>query len=176
MIETPRLRLRIPVPTDRAALHAMWADPEVMALLGPVKDAAGSDATLAKHDRYRREGLGFWSVELIDDGAVIGFCGLKRGDAPHPIAGEVETGWLIARPYWRRGYAEEATRAAIGWGWAHFNVSRIVAITAAINGKSRALMTKIGMRHLTEGDFNHALFAVEDPRRHTVTYAINRPA
>ena len=62
-IVTERLILRLPEPRDRAALHAMWADPEVMAELGPVKDAAASDAVLAKHDGYRHEGLGFWTVE-----------------------------------------------------------------------------------------------------------------
>ena len=47
MIETERLILRLPEPRDRDALHAMWADPAVMAELGPVKDEAASDAVLA---------------------------------------------------------------------------------------------------------------------------------
>ena len=176
MIETERLILRDPVSGDRPALHAMWADPLVMAELGPVKDAAGSDAVLAKHAGFRHEGLGFRTVARRADGAVVGFCGLKRGDAHTPIAGEVEAGWLIDRPYWRQGYAQEAMRAALAWGWANTDAARIVAITAAINGKSRALMEKLGMERLADGDFLHALFAEDDPRRLTVTYAIARPA
>lgn len=116
MIETERLILRVPDPRDRAALHAMWADPLVMAELGPVKDAAASDAVLAKHEGYRHEGLGFWVVERRDDRAMLGFCGLKRGDAHNPIAGEIEAGWIIDRPYWRQGYALEAMIAALDWG------------------------------------------------------------
>ena len=49
MIETERLILRKPRPSDHEALFAMWADPEMMADLGPVKDAAMSEATLARH-------------------------------------------------------------------------------------------------------------------------------
>lgn len=176
MIETKRLILRLPVAADRSALHAMWADPEVMAQLGPVKDTEASDAVLVKHNSYRHEGLGFWTVERREDGAVIGFCGLKRGDVHNPIAGEVEAGWIIARPYWRQGYAHEAMVAAFEWGWANLGMARIVAITAAINRKSQALMEKLGMTRLPDGDYEHPLFPEGDPLRATVTYAIERPA
>ena len=70
MIETERLILRVPRPGDRAALHAMWADPAVMVDLGPVMDAEKSDAVLARHDGYRHEQLGFNVVERREDGAV----------------------------------------------------------------------------------------------------------
>ncbi len=176
MIETPRLVLRVPVAADRAALHAMWADPEVMAELGPVKDEAASDAVLAKHDGYRHEGLGFRTVARRQDGAVVGFCGLKRGDAHNPIAGEVEAGWIIARPYWRQGYAHEAMVAALAWGWDNTDAGRIVAITAAINSRSQRLMERLGMTRLAGGDYEHALFEPGNLLRPTVTYAIARPA
>lgn len=176
MIRTPRLILRLPVAADRPALYAMWADPLVMADLGPVKNEAASDAVLAKHDGYRHEGLGFWSVERAEDGAVIGFCGLKRADAHPSIAGEIEAGWIIARPYWRQGYAHEAMAAALDWGWRNTHVPRIVAITAAVNGKSQALMEKLGMARVPGGTFEHALIPEGDRLRTTVTYAISRPA
>ncbi|MBY0284291.1 MAG: GNAT family N-acetyltransferase [Sphingomonas sp.] len=175
MITTERLILRVPEPRDRAALHAMWADPEVMAELGPVKDAAASDAALAKHEGYRHEALGFWTVERRDDGAVLGFCGLKRGDPHNPIAGEIEAGWIIDRPYWRQGYALEAMVAAFDWGWAHFDAARIVAITSAINLKSQRLMERLGMHRLADGNFDHVMIPEGDPLRSMVTYAITRP-
>ena len=175
MIETDRLILRKPRPSDHAALYAMWADPLMMADLGPVKDDAASAATLARHDNYRYEGLGFLTVERKSDWEVIGFCGLKRGDPPHPIAGEIEAGWQIARAYWRQGYAIEAMTAALEWGWESFDVPRIVAITAARNVASRAMMARLGMTRLADGDFEHHAFAAGDPLRHIVTYSINRP-
>ncbi|MCW3838012.1 GNAT family N-acetyltransferase [Sphingomonas canadensis] len=176
MIVTERLVLRLPEPRDHPALLGMWADPEVMAELGPVKDEAAGMAVLAKHDAYRHEGLGFWTVERRADGAVIGFCGLKRGDADNPIAGEVEAGWIVDRPYWRMGYAYEAMVASLAWGWANLDAPRIVAITAAINRKSQALMEKLGMVRLADGDYLHPRFPDDSPLRPTVTYAIARPA
>lgn len=175
LIETERLILRKPRPSDHAALFAMWADPVMMADLGPVKDDAASIATLARHDGYRHEGLGFFTVERKSDWAVVGFCGLKRGDPPHPIAGEVEAGWMIARPYWRQGYALEAMRAVLDWGWESFDMQRIVAITAERNLASQAMMTRLGMVRLADGDFEHHAFVPGDPLRRIVTYSINRP-
>lgn len=175
MIETGRLILRKPRPGDRPALYAMWSDPLVMADLGTVKDAAASDAALARHDDYRHEGLGFLSVERAADGAVVGFCGLKRGDPPHPIAGEIEAGWMIARPHWRCGYALEAMRAVLDWGWNGFDAPRIVAITSARNAPSRQLMLRLGMSRLAGGDFDNCQMPEGDPLRPTVTYAIERP-
>jgi RimJ/RimL family protein N-acetyltransferase len=175
LIETRRLILRKPRPGDRPALHAMWADPLVMADLGPVKDAAASEAALARHDGYRHEGLGFFTAERVADGAVIGFCGLKRGDPPFPIAGEIEAGWVVGRPYWRRGYALEAMRAVLDWGWRGFDAPRIVAVTAARNLASRQLMLRLGMTQLIDGDFDNPQLPEGDPLRPAVTYAIQRP-
>lgn len=175
MIETARLVLRRDTPADRAALHAMWADPRVMADLGPVKSAEASDAALAKHAGYHDQGLGFWVVERREDGAVIGFCGLKPGAPDTPIAGALEIGWMLAVPYWRQGYAQEAAAASMDWAWRHRDDDAIVAITARQNAKSRDLMERLGMAHVPALDFAHPLFTIDDPRRDTVTYRIARP-
>lgn len=173
-IETPRLILRPPVAADRAALHAIWRDPLVMADLGPVKTAAESDATLARHAAYP-DGLGFHAVVRRDDAAVIGFCGVKPGAADTPIAGEVEAGWIIARACWRHGYAREAMLAVLDWCWAHTHAPRVVAITARHNAKSRAIMQRLGMCRLPDLDFRHPQFAPDDPLGDVVTYALPRP-
>ncbi|WP_258042983.1 GNAT family N-acetyltransferase [Sphingomonas sp. NBWT7] len=170
---TERLILRVPQSRDRAAVHAMWADPRVMADLGPVKSAAESDAALARHAAYAP--LGFRVIELRDGGAAIGFCGLKPGASDTPIAGMIEIGWMLATDYWGQGYAREAADATLDWGWAVRDAAAIVAITAERNVKSRGLMERLGMRHDLAMTFDHPLFALDDPRRRTVTYRIDRP-
>ncbi|UVO49113.1 GNAT family N-acetyltransferase [Sphingomonas sp. SUN019] len=173
MIETERLILRAPEPRDRDALHAMWADPRVMADLGPVKTAADSDAAIARHAGYAP--LGFWIVERRSDGAAIGFCGLKPGAPDTPIDGMLEIGWMLAADCWGVGYAREAAAASIAWAWANRTDDAIVAITARQNAKSRGLMERLGMMHEPALDFSHSQFPGDDPRRDTVTYRIARP-
>ncbi|CAN5352583.1 GNAT family N-acetyltransferase [soil metagenome] len=175
MIETDRLILRRDTPADHAALQAMWADPRVMADLGPVKSAADSDAALAKHASYHPKGLGFWVVEHRADGAVMGFCGLKPGAPDTPIAGALEIGWMLAVPYWKQGFASEAAKASMAWAWQNRDDAAIVAITSRQNAKSRGLMLRLGMTHMPHLDFAHPLFAPGDPLRDTVTYRIARP-
>ncbi len=173
MIRTERLILRAPEPRDRDPLHAMWADPRVMADLGPVKTAADSDASLARHAAYAP--LGFFVVERREDGATIGFCGLKPGAPDTPIADMLEVGWMLAVPYWRMGYAAEAAAASIAWGWQTQENDAIVAITSRQNARSRGLMSRLGMNHAPDMDFRHPLFATDDPLSDTVTYRIARP-
>ena len=173
MIETERLILRLPESVDRVPLHAMWADPAVMADLGPIKNAAESDAALARHRSYAP--LGFRAVVRRENSATIGFCGLKPGALETPIAGMLEIGWMLAMPYWGAGYAREAAAASIAWGWANRSEEAIVAITSRQNAKSRLLMERLGLHYEAALDFDHPQFAADDPRRATVTYRIARP-
>jgi ribosomal-protein-alanine N-acetyltransferase len=175
MIETERLILRRETPADRAALHAMWADPRVMADLGPVKSAEASDAALAKHAGYHDQGLRFRVVERRVDGAVIGFFGFKPGAPDTPIEGALEIGWMLAVPFWKQGFAYEAAAACIDWARRNRDDAAIVAITSRQNAKSRGLMERLGMSHVPELDFGHPLFTIDDPLRDTVTYRIARP-
>lgn len=175
MIETERLILRPQEASDRAALHAIWADPAVMATLGPVKTAADSDATIARHRGYGEVGLGFWVVERRDSGETIGFCGLKPGADDTPIVNEVEIGWVIARGHWRQGFAREAALASLEWGWANTTAPRILAITAARNLPSQALMAQLGMKRLRDLDFVHPGLMRDPELRDTVVFAIDRP-
>lgn len=175
VIETERLRLRVPGPADRATLHGWFGDRRVMANLGPVRDGDGTDAAIARHDGYRREGLGFWMVERRDDGVPLGFAGLKRCNPGSPLAGRLEIGWMFGVPFWGQGYAGEAARASLDWGWARCPDLRIVALTARVNEASQRVMRRIGMRAAPELDHLHAAFEPGDRLRDTVVYVIDRP-
>ncbi len=176
MIRTARLILRTPGRGDREALTAILSDPLVMADLFPGQDRAGAEASLARHDGYRGEGLGFLAVERREDGAIIGFCGLKPGAPNSPIAGLVEAGWIFGRHGWGQGYAQEAMAAVIDDAWGRIHADRIVAITSAVNEKSQKLMARLGMHRLADGDYLTTLFPDGHRLQPTVTFAIQRPA
>nr|WP_243852837.1 GNAT family N-acetyltransferase [Sphingomonas naasensis] len=168
--------LRLPAPRDRDALVGMFTNQQVMAQLFPGMDAAAADAVIAKHDRLRGEGLGFHVVARRADGAVVGFCGLKRGEPHMPIAGAIEAGWIIDLPWWRQGYAREAMAAILDRAWRAIAEDRIYAVTSAVNAKSQALMARLGMTRLADGDYLSASFPEGHALRPSVTFAIDRPA
>lgn len=173
MIETERLRLRPFEERDRAGMRAMWADAVFAADLGGVRDAAGADAIVARHEGYRGDrGLGFWVTEHRDDGTLLGYCGLKPGAVRTPAEGEVEIGWSLLPAYWGNGYAMEAAIASRDHAFVALGAPRIVAITSHRNAASRRVMDRIGMRHAS--DFRHPSYAADDPVGDSVCYVLDR--
>ena len=61
-----------------------------------------------------------------------------------PFTG-VEIGWRLARPTWGYGYATEAARAALEFGFDAMGLPEIIAVTMAANLRSQAVMRRIGM-------------------------------
>ena len=173
-IETERLVLRSWRAEDRAPFAAICADPQVMATLGPVLDRTGSDALLDRVEaREAADGHTFWALERRSDGALIGWCGVIRGDAG-PVAGKAEIGWRLAFDAWGCGYASEAARATTDWLFANLADDAAWAITNTGNTRSRAVMERLGMRHHPELDFDHPRIAEGELLRPHVAYSLQR--
>jgi ribosomal-protein-alanine N-acetyltransferase len=62
-------------------------------------------------------------------------------------------GYYFGRTAWGRGYATEAARACLRFGFGDRNLSRIVAVVRLENQPSRHVLEKIGMRHERDGHF-----------------------
>ena len=166
-LRTERLVLRRWTAADRDAVRALNADPAVMATIGPVMSSEQSDAAMARWDAsFDEHGFGLWCVDLA--GECIGFTGLSL---PWFRDG-VEVGWRIRSEHWGHGYAPEAARAALAFGFHEIGLDEILSFTAAINTKSRRVMEKLGMRHDPDGDFEHPSVPEESPLRQHVLYRL----
>lgn len=176
MIETERLRVRPWQDSDRAPFAAMGRDPKVMATLGPLMSREQADAAVDRMMKLQASrGFCFWAIERKQDGAFLGFCGLKdEAAAPH-LDGEIEAGWRLRSDAWGQGYAREAAEASLAWGFANLPHPRIIAITTPGNVRSWGLMERLGMRRLADGDFDHPGVPDGDPLKPHITYAIERP-
>lgn len=176
MIASERLILRGWREDDAAPFLAMGNDPEVMRHLGPPQSRADVDAAIARQNGFLA-GLGycFWALERREDGAFLGFCGLKPGAAGTPIEREVEIGWRLRRDAWGQGYAREAAQASLDWGWASLDVAGVAAITTVDNKRSWGLMERLGMTRVRRDDFDHPGVPADSPLRPHITYRIARP-
>ena len=174
MIATERLVLRGWRPEDLDPFAALNADPEVMRHFPAPLTREESDA-LAERNRLHIDdhGWGLWAVERKLDGAFLGFTGLARPRPPHPLQNEVEVGWRLARFAWSHGYASEAARASLDFGFNELGLSRIVSFTAVENERSQAVMRRIGMTRAPELDFDHPALKGHRLERHVV-YVISR--
>ena len=87
----------------------------------------------------------------------------------------VEVGWRLAGPAWGRGYATEAARAALEFGFDRAGLEEIVSFTSAGNRRSRAVMERIGMSHDPDDDFDHPGIEPGHPLRRHVLYRVRAP-
>ena len=115
-------------------------------------------------------------VERRADGAFLGIAGLAHVRYDAPVRGMVEIGWRLARAHWGKGYASEAARGWLGYGFNTMGFSRIVAFTVPANLPSQAVMRRIGMRRTPELDFEHPLLEAGHPLRPHVVFALDRPS
>jgi len=177
MIDTPRLLLRAWRETDRAPWAELVADPEVMRFLGPPRDRAAADDEIDRAIAHQKcHGFTFWAIERREDGAFLGFCGLKRVIDASPILGAVEIGWRLRRDSWGSGYAREAAQATLAWAFGDAGLDRVVAMTVAANTRSWGLMERLGMTRRPDLDFDHPRLAADDPLRRHIVYDIIAPA
>lgn len=156
MIATDRLILRNWRPSDLEPWTAMNAGPEVMEHFPATLTADEAAAMLAANQaRITDTGWGLWAVERRDAGAFLGFTGLMPLRESNPLSPGVEIGWRFARQAWGAGYASEAARAALAFGFERLALPEIVAFTATGNLRSQAVMDRVGMSRREDLDFDH---------------------
>jgi RimJ/RimL family protein N-acetyltransferase len=174
---TARLRLRDWTDADREPFAALNADPEVMrhfpaALTREESDAFVDGITTTLH----RKGWGLWAVEVRETGAFIGYVGLNVPGFDAVFTPCVEVGWRLRREVWGQGYAPEAARAALTFGFDDLGLDEIVSFTTVDNAKSRRVMEKLGMTHDPADDFEHPRLAEGHPMRRHALYRLTATA
>ena len=171
--ETERLRLRGWTDADRQEFVRRLNTPAVMQWLGGVQDQAAYDAGFERIDSYQRDfGHTLWVVEKRSDGALLGFCGLKRVNSPGaPNPGDFEVGWRLREDAWGQGFAKEAAIASLDLAFGRFGAPHVVALTVHGNQSSQGLMQRLGMQRREEMDFEDERFGPElNP---TIVYRID---
>ena len=162
--DTKRLRLRTWDFADRAEFARHLNTPAVTRWLGGVQDDAAITASFERIDSYQKDfGHALWIVERMADGALLGFCGLKRANAPggEHLHGEFEIGWRLREDAWGQGYAKEAATASMDLAFNRFEAPRVIALTVAGNEESQGLMRRLGMRRCDDLDYADPRFGPE---------------
>jgi RimJ/RimL family protein N-acetyltransferase len=175
ILTTSRLRLRTWRDADLAAMAALNADPRVAEFLPKTLSREESDALVERiRQHFERRGFGLWAVEVVGVADCIGFVGLSTPSFETHFTPCVEIGWRLAAEHWGHGYATEAARAAIGFGFESLGLAEIVSFTVPANVRSRAVMERLGMTRRPEEDFDHPVLPEGHPLRRHVLYRLSR--
>jgi RimJ/RimL family protein N-acetyltransferase len=155
VIRTERLLLRRWRDEDRGLYVALCQDPAVMEHFQGLTSPGDANAHIDRIEAHWDEhGWGLWAVEVPGVAPFVGFTGLWP--ATHVLGWESrEVGWRLAHQHWGHGYATEAAREALRFGFEEHGFDEIVSFTVPQNVRSRAVMERIGLVRDPDGDFDH---------------------
>lgn len=144
MIETDRLLLRPLTTADIDEVVAMHAMPDVARTMG-VFDRPAAMARLERNEReWEERGHGLVAVIERTTGRFLGRSGLKFW----PQFDETEVGWTLRSDAWGQGFATEAGRACLEWGFEAFDLPYLTAMILPDNQRSIHVAGRLGMRPL----------------------------
>ncbi|MFF5705284.1 GNAT family N-acetyltransferase [Streptomyces sp. NPDC012794] len=146
MITTERLRLRPLTDADTAWWVNLHADEEVSRFVGSYTPEQAAARLAAIQRQWEQRGHGLCAVELRGTGEAIGRCGLNWWEE----FGETEVGWTLARAHWGHGYATEAARAVLEWGFGTLRLQQITAMIHHGNTASTTVARRLGFTRLRE--------------------------
>lgn len=142
ILRTGRLRLRAYTSADEAELSEVFADPYARRFYPEMADRAKVRAWIEWNLRnYDEFGFGLWAMELQVDGQFVGDCGLTYQDVEGRR--ELEVGYHVIERERGKGYATEAARACLDFGFMRTSCESICSIVRPSNTASCAAAARI---------------------------------
>ncbi|WP_422373926.1 GNAT family N-acetyltransferase [Roseibium sp.] len=175
-LETDRLRLRMWREADLDAFAAICADPAVMRFFPNCLTREKTAKLISMgSDCFDKHGVFYSPLEIKSTGEFIGFAGLDVHSAGSlSFAPCVDIGWRLKQSAWGKGYASEAARAWLRFGFETKGYEEILSFTIPGNSPSRRVMERIGMTRDVSGDFRLPAIPKDHPCSVHVLYRLSR--
>ncbi len=165
LFETPRLILRQFTQADAALLLQLNSNPEVLKYL--------HEPPLEKEEQalhiintiilpQYKNNLGRWAIHLKTTNEFIGWCGLKY----LVEAVEIDLGYRLMQNFWGNGYAFEAAKYTLEYGFNQLHLKTIIGRAHIENIASLKILEKIGMQFIkeeVEGNCPVKIFSITNP-------------
>jgi ribosomal-protein-alanine N-acetyltransferase len=161
-LRTERLVLRAVVPGDLERVEQLLSDREVaegtLTIPHPYPKGGSQEWFAMQGPKWSDGRMATWAMARAADDLITGVMSL-RIVVPHKRA---EAGYWVARDAWGGGFATEALRAVLQWGFDTLGLHRIEAHHFSTNPASGRVMQKAGMTH--EGHVRGAVHRHGVPR------------
>lgn len=165
-IETERLMLKQLQIEDAAQVQALASDYEIykttLSVPHPYTLEMAEKWIVTHESAVEEDHMYQWGIYEKQKNLLVGIFSI--GLVLSKNMGEV--GYWIGQRYWHSGYASEATKAVIDYGFSELHLNRVYGRYLAINPASRRVMEKAGM--LYEGTLQDAI--IKDGTYHAVGY------
>ena len=147
VLETERLCLRPFTLADEPAVFALASDPEIARFVRFEAHRAPADTRAfleSAFEHYKRGDPFALAILRRPDDRLIGSCGFVS-QAPERHAAEI--GYWLGKAYWGKGYAVEAVRALLRYGFEQMHLERVEAKCFVENRAGQRVIEKLGMKY-----------------------------
>ena len=145
-LQTPRLMLRHITPADGDALYHLFGDHELTRFWGhpPLPNRAAADTLVEEIQAGADKGtLLQWGITRGEAGPLIGTCTLAGVDRQHRRA---EIGLALDAAQRGNGFAVEAARAVLNYGFEQLGLHRVTAEVDPRNTSALQLVERLGFK------------------------------
>jgi [ribosomal protein S5]-alanine N-acetyltransferase len=162
-VETSRLLLREITLGDLDFMAAMLGDPDVMRFWPKPMTRQEAEEEIRKiQTKYAKDGCSFWLAVEKSSGQPIGQAGILIQSLNGKE--EAELAYKTHRPYWRQGYALEASRACLRYAFDVLRRERVISRIRPENTPSVKLASKLGLKPESRtifAGFEHIIFSID---------------
>ena len=145
-IDTARLHLRWLDQRDVFAHYGMFSDPELLRYWSSepwTELAQAEDSIRQTLDDYASGGAIRLGIVLRESGELIGNCALYHF---FPQNRRADTGYILTRPHWGKGYLIEAMTALLNYGFEDLDLNRVEADIDPRNTASAKALERLKFR------------------------------
>ncbi len=144
---TERLVLRPLREDDADAVQVLAGDYAIadttLSIPHPYEDGMAERWIAAHSSQFELGTHAVFAIELAADQRVVGAISLTL----ERNFSKAELGYWVGKPFWNHGYATEAARRIVEYGFHNLGLNRISSRHLVRNPASGKVMQKIGMRH-----------------------------
>ncbi len=155
ILESQRLIYRPFELSDAQALFEMDSNPNVHKYLWqkPTLDIDESIQIIEMlQKQYKENGIGRFATILKETGEFIGWTGIKfvNDHIENGNTNFYDYGYRLNEKFWNKGYASEATKIWLDYGFNEMNINEMNAYTHSENGASNHILSKSGFQFIED--------------------------
>lgn len=145
-ILTPRLELRPHRLEDVAFMVELNSNPEVTRYVpdGAIEEAGALELVMQLRMQFAERKIGRFLVIERATGQRLGWCGLKWIEETKSI----DLGYRFLKSAWGQGYATEAAKACLEYGFNTLKHDKVTATITPTNTASLGVAKKLGMKEV----------------------------
>ncbi|HFB99518.1 MAG TPA: N-acetyltransferase [Phaeodactylibacter sp.] len=172
IFQTNRLGIRNWQKSDFSTFIKMGQDQRVMEYFPwLLSESQSIDFIKRMQVHFEKKGYAYLPIILLENQEFMGMVGLLDQNYDNHLGMFTDIGWRLKPSAWGKGYATEAAKAWLKYGFEKLKLKEIYSVVPVINTKSQNVMHKIGLKKIEK--FGHPKIDKNHPTRMCYLFSKN---